>query len=58
MSSAETFLRARDFLLAHRIDHTTAFREFRWPKLDAFNWALDYFDPIRSRARSAVWNCA
>jgi acetyl-CoA synthetase len=35
---------ARDFLLAHRTDYRTAYREFRWPKLDRFNWALDWFD--------------
>jgi acetyl-CoA synthetase len=38
------FLRARDFLLCHRHDYETAYREFVWPELDRFNWALDYFD--------------
>ncbi len=38
------FIAARDFLLAHRGDYETAHREFRWPKLTRFNWALDYFD--------------
>ena len=42
MSAA--FLTARDFLLRHRIDYDTAVRDFRWPVLDRFNWALDYFD--------------
>jgi acetyl-CoA synthetase len=41
---AAPFLMARDFLLRHRSDPVTAYREFRWPKLDRFNWALDYFD--------------
>jgi acetyl-CoA synthetase len=38
------FLAARDFLLRHRTDYDTAVREFAWPVLDRFNWALDYFD--------------
>jgi acetyl-CoA synthetase len=44
--SAAAFIAVRDFLLAHREDHERAYREFRWPVLDRFNWALDYFDPI------------
>jgi acetyl-CoA synthetase len=45
-SSASAFLAARDFLLTHREDYATAYRDFRWPVLDEFNWALDYFDPM------------
>ena len=41
-----TFLAARDFLLQHRSDYDTAVGGFQWPKLDAFNWAIDYFDVI------------
>ena len=44
MSSTELFRRARDFLVEHREDYETAYREFRWPVLDRFNWALDWFD--------------
>ena len=40
------FQAARDFLLAHRDDRDTAYRDFRWPELDEFNWALDWFDVI------------
>ncbi len=40
------FLQARDFLLQHREDYDTACRDFRWPELDHFNWALDYFDAM------------
>ena len=29
--NAETFKAARDFLLAHRTDYATAYRDFRWP---------------------------
>jgi acetyl-CoA synthetase len=46
MSSTEIFRRARDFLLRHREDYATAYREFRWPVLDRFNWALDWFDIV------------
>jgi acetyl-CoA synthetase len=40
----DRFLAARDFLLRHRDDYDTAYRDFRWPELTTFNWALDYFD--------------
>src|SRR5574342_1397237 len=40
------FVAARDLLLRHRLDRDAALREFRWPVLDEFNWALDYFDAI------------
>jgi acetyl-CoA synthetase len=54
--SAEKFLEARDFLVAHRADYDTAYRDFRWPTLDRFNWALDYFDPMaRGNDRPALW---
>ncbi len=56
MSSTTAFLAARDFLVAHREDYDTAYREFRWPQLDTFNWALDYFDVIaRGNTRPALW---
>jgi acetyl-CoA synthetase len=44
MKSAAAFIAARDFLLAHRDDYQSAYRGFRWPQLDEFNWALDFFD--------------
>lgn len=43
-SSIAAFIEARDFLLRHRTDYDTAVRDFRWPVLKHFNWALDYFD--------------
>jgi acetyl-CoA synthetase len=53
---AETFLAARDFLLQQRTDRETAYRQFRWPELDHFNWALDYFDPMaHGNDRPALW---
>jgi acetyl-CoA synthetase len=45
-SSTDAFRAARDLLLAHRTDYAAARREFRWPQLDEFNWALDWFDVI------------
>src|SRR5260370_36992371 len=44
-----SFLGARNFLLRHRDDYDTAYRDFRPPELHAFNWALDYFDAMASR---------
>jgi len=41
-----TFRAARDLLLRHRDDYVAARREFSWPELDEFNWALDWFDVI------------
>jgi acetyl-CoA synthetase len=55
MSAAE-FIAARDFLIACRKDYERAYREFRWPVLDRFNWALDHFDPMaRGTNRTALW---
>ncbi|CAI8950761.1 4-hydroxybutyrate--CoA ligase 1 [Pseudomonas marginalis] len=52
----QSFLAARDFLLAHRTDHATAARDFRWPQLSEFNWALDYFDAMaEGNAADALW---
>lgn len=44
IAMSTSFLQARNFLLAHRLDYDRAYREFRWPQLEHFNWALDYFD--------------
>ncbi|MGW6356368.1 AMP-binding protein [Streptomyces sp. NPDC055092] len=57
--SVMQFLQARDFLLAHREDYEKAYSEFRWPTLDKFNWALDWFDRLGKEAessdRTALW---
>ena len=56
LNRAAPFMAARDFLLRHREDYAVAFRDFAWPKLDRFNWALDYFDAIaRNNAQPALW---
>ena len=54
--SAQAFLDARDLLLRHRTDYERAYGEFAWPKLDTFNWALDYFDAMaRGNENPALW---
>ena len=56
MASAAEFLQARDFLLTHRTDFDLVRRRFRWPVLDEFNWALDYFDAMAAgNTRTALW---
>ncbi len=55
-SDAATFIAARDFLVRHRGDYAAAYRDFAWPKLDRFNWALDYFDVMaRGNEQPALW---
>jgi acetyl-CoA synthetase len=50
------FLAAREFLLTHREDYDAAYRDFRWPQLNKFNWALDYFDTLaRGNHKPALW---
>jgi acetyl-CoA synthetase len=49
----EAFKAARDFLLAHRTDHAAAYRDFRWPELGRFNWALDWFDAELAQGETA-----
>jgi acetyl-CoA synthetase len=57
--SITAFRAARDFLLAHREDYDTARRDFRWPELTDFNWALDHFDAVArdpaTADRPALW---
>ena len=54
--SAAAFIAARDFLIESRTAYERAYRDFRWPELDRFNWALDYFDPMaRGNDGTALW---
>ncbi|MEI6547999.1 MAG: AMP-binding protein, partial [Burkholderiales bacterium] len=54
-SELDRFLAARDQLFALRTDHPAANAAFAWPKLDRFNWAIDYFDAIaRNNAAPAL----
>src|SRR5579859_3540520 len=46
VSATDSFRAARDLLLRYRADYSAARREFVWPELDEFNWALDWFDVI------------
>jgi len=56
MTPTQRFLQARDFLLRHRLDYDTAYRDFQAPALETFNWALDYFDYYaRDNHATALW---
>jgi acetyl-CoA synthetase len=51
-----TFRAARDFLLEHQDDYAGAYERFEWPRLGAFNWALDWFDVIaEGNDTPALW---
>jgi acetyl-CoA synthetase len=55
-SGPEAFLAARDLLLSLRSDQASAARQFQWPVLDRFNWAIDYFDAMASGNEApALW---
>jgi len=57
-SPTQTFRQARDFLLQHANDYQAAYSGFQWPKLERFNWALDWFDQIAAgerRNQTALW---
>lgn len=45
-AATAAFRAARDTLLTHGHDLDAARREFHWPELPQFNWALDWFDVI------------
>jgi acetyl-CoA synthetase len=50
------FRTARDFLLSHRQDYETAYRDFEWPRAEHFNWALDWFDAVaKDNHRPGLW---
>src|SRR5215469_12041796 len=52
----KAFWAARNFLLQHHDNYAAAYRDFRWPKLGPFNWALDYFDVYASsNDKPALW---
>ena len=55
MNPTDTFAQARELLLRLRIDQPAAHAAFRWPQLDNFNWALDWFDSFAAgNARPAL----
>ncbi|MBA2673340.1 AMP-binding protein [Ramlibacter sp.] len=52
----ENFRAARDLLFTLRDDHAAAVRDFRWPRLEHFNWALDHFDTLaQGNDATALW---
>lgn len=53
MLSIAEFRAARDLLLKYRQDYDIAYREFHWPRLDEFNWALDHFDAVATNPETA-----
>jgi acetyl-CoA synthetase len=56
MTEADAFMAARDLLLRRRSDYEAAHRDFRWPQLERFNWAIDYFDRVAEQGdRPALW---
>jgi len=56
-TATDIFRQARDFLFAHRTDYATAYAGFEWPRLDKFNWAIDWFDDVARRRpdQLALW---
>ena len=56
MTPYQRFVQARDFLQQHRSDYDTAYRGYQAPKLDTFNWALDFFDEeAKDNHSPALW---
>lgn len=56
MTPTEAFVEARKALLAQRNDHDRACAIFRWPQLETFNWALDWFDVYaKGNNQTALW---
>jgi acetyl-CoA synthetase len=57
--AAQRFRAARDLLVERQTDYDAARRDFAWPELDEFNWALEHFDAIgadpASADRPALW---
>jgi acetyl-CoA synthetase len=48
-----SFKAARDFLFAHAGDYKAAHAGFRWPDMEHFNYALDWFDAELATGESA-----
>jgi acetyl-CoA synthetase len=56
MQSADAFKAARQKLLDLREDYDSAYETFKWPELNEFNWALDWFDDYaRDNEKIALW---
>ncbi|HLI24675.1 MAG TPA: AMP-binding protein [Acidimicrobiales bacterium] len=46
MTATEEFRAARDLLVELRADYPAAYQRFRWPRLEEFNWGIDWFDAV------------
>ena len=56
MTPYQRFVQARDFLQQHRLDYDTAYRDYKAPQLDAFNWGTDFFDQeAKDNHAPALW---
>ncbi|MDE2161436.1 MAG: AMP-binding protein, partial [Burkholderiales bacterium] len=56
MTEQESFTNLRDALQRDRLDWERAYREFAWPQLQEFNWALDHFDrQAQGNETPALW---
>jgi len=57
--AAQQFRAARDLLLERREDYDAALRDFVWPRLEEFNWALEHVDAVATDPatadRLALW---
>ena len=54
--SSLAFRSARDLLLKLRDDQAAAVQQFRWPRLEYFNWAIDHFDAMAAgNDAPALW---
>ena len=59
VASVRAYREALQLLQDRREDYAGARRDFRWPQLDSFNWALDHFAPLareRGEAPALVWD--
>ncbi len=54
MTPSSPFQQAVDFLVTHRTDYDRAVRDFAWPRLERFNWALDHFDLLAENNDAAA----
>jgi acetyl-CoA synthetase len=51
--TTKSFKAGRDFLFEHRANYRAAHAGFAWPKLEQFNYALDWFDAELARPDNA-----
>ncbi|HUI29266.1 MAG TPA: AMP-binding protein [Candidatus Acidoferrales bacterium] len=52
----DKFLKAREFLQTRREDYESAYYGFKWPDIENFNWAIDYFDSYaEGNNGTALW---